>query len=167
MSIPRTLLLLLAALTLSACSEERRPPDGHADADAALPDAAPIDAPDPLPDGAVNPCLGASGCGECTARTPCGWCGDRCLAGTPTGSFDGTCTGTAWLWRRVQCPGAGMQCPGHLDCVSCAADPDLCGWCANAGRCFAGDRSGPARPVEGCSESTGAWIYNLNRQTCP
>jgi hypothetical protein len=168
------LLALLAALALPACSSDSSSdggtdPDASArsEMDAKVPDEGVYTDPDTLPDGAPNPCLGAGNCEECTARTPCGWCNNRCLAGTATRSFDGTCSGAQWMWRGVQCPGTGVQCPMHTDCLSCASDPNSCGWCANVRRCVAGDRAGPAQPVEGCGPSAGTWVYNLEQQMCP
>jgi hypothetical protein len=124
------------------------------------------DAGDPrfLPDGAPNPCLGLGDCTSCTATTPCGWCGNRCLSGTDSQSFDGTCMGTDWMWRGVQCPNSGTQCPTHTDCVSCASDENSCGWCANTHQCVAGDQAGPASPVDGCSPTAGTWA--LHPETC-
>jgi hypothetical protein len=135
--------------------------------DAATDDAGVTTESPTLPDGTPNPCIGATDCGSCTDRTPCGWCNGECKAGTVTSSFDGTCTGDAWMWRGVQCPGIGMQCPGYTTCGACANDTDPCGWCANTHQCVAGDRSGPAIAVDGCTPAAGTWVFNLEMMTCP
>ncbi len=151
----RHLFSTLPLVLLVACGSDNGK-SGSGGADGGHPD---VD-PNHLPDGAPNPCLGAMDCSECTARVPCGWCGDRCLAGTATTSFDGTCTGTSWDWRGSQCPGTGATCPSHTDCVSCATDENSCGWCAGANRCVAGDMTGPARGVSGCAVASGTWMWS-------
>ena len=170
------LVRVLAALTLLAaasCSEPSPPPtgiDAALDEDASLMVDAPPDGwfdPTRLPDGAPNPCLGARDCEECASRTPCGWCNGSCLAGDTHGAWDLTCSGDSWLYRPVQCPGNGTQCPMHPDCLSCAMDENSCGWCENTHSCVAGDRVGPAQSDPGCTLASGTYIYNTNLMTCP
>lgn len=165
------LVRALAVLTVwvTACSD----PPNQTGMDAMLEDAGMDSGPDGwfdptrLPDGAPNPCLGARDCEECTSRTPCGWCDGSCLAGDANGSWDLTCSGDTWLYRGVQCPGSGTQCPTHTDCLSCATDENSCGWCANTNSCVAGDAVGPAQSVAGCAPANGTWIYNTMQMTCP
>jgi hypothetical protein len=167
---------LFTALSFRACLVTNGPPptdnDSGSTDDASMmttDDAAPTDVPvmTTLPDGAPNPCLDAHTCEECAALTPCGWCGDRCLAGTLEASFDGTCSGMQWAARGSQCPGVGAQCPTHTDCTSCAMDENSCGWCASTRHCVAGDNRGPAWPMDGCTLAQGTWIYNTETQMCP
>lgn len=168
------LVQTLSALTLLATASCTEPPNPGG-IDAALEDASMMmdtgpDAwfdPTRLPDGAQNPCLGARDCEECTSRTPCGWCDGSCLAGDANGAWDLTCSDDRWMYRGVQCPGVGAQCPTHTDCLSCASDENSCGWCANTHSCVAGDGVGPAQSVAGCAPTSGTWIYNTTTQTCP
>lgn len=175
-----TMRKLAMAFVLVAVSTDCSREDSHArDSSSSDPDVQDMDSPvwdgglwtDPntLPDGAPNPCLGRTVCRECNSVEPCGWCNTtgRCLAGTPTGSFDGTCAGDPWFWREVQCPGSGTLCPTRTTCSACMTVYDWCGWCANIGQCIRGDRHGPLQPIEGCSPAAGTWIYHPETQTCP
>jgi hypothetical protein len=166
----RSLLAVVAAFAVG-CNDSTGTtdePDSSVDPMDTLADDASMDDPNALPDGAPDPCLVATNCADCTAQSPCGWCMGQCFSGTATSSLNGACSGAQWYWRGSQCPGIGAQCPNHWDCVSCAMDPDSCGWCSNVHRCVAGDRTGPAdTSLTGCSPASGTWIYNLETMTCP
>lgn len=79
----------------------------------------------------------ARGCEACTGgRTStgrfCGWCGDRCVSGTSSGSSDGTCTPLAgnWFESVSQCP-APRFCSELRSCDACAGGSHGldCVWC--------------------------------------
>jgi hypothetical protein len=106
-------------------------------------------------------CAAHTSCASCSDLSGCGWCGTThtCLAGTSSGSTDGSCTGTVWATSSglcttadpgYRCNAPGEHCGGSLDCCGaggfCATSTKTCdstSCVAVAGQC--------GRDVECCS----------------
>eukprot|EP00939_MAST-03C_sp_MAST-3C-sp1_P003531 g3531.t1 len=115
-------------------------------------------------------------CGSCIVDESCGWLLDdvekstlhqgACVPGSATGPSTANSTEGRESaeelnnrmhdfdykrWDYNVCP--ALDCGGYVGCSSCIADP-VCGWCAESGKCVAGDESGPtfsaASETEGC-----------------
>lgn len=111
-------------------------------------------------------CAAHTACASCTdLAAGCGWCGTThtCVAGTSSGSTDGTCTGSAWASNSGLCTTAdptnrcnapGEKCGGSIDCCGgggfCAPSTKTCdstSCASNSGQC--------GRDVECCSGHCG------------
>lgn len=127
-----------------------------------------MDRPAVTGDGGNN-CASATACGACSAMGSCGWCGttNRCLAGTSTGSTDGTCMGANWAWTSSRCADGGGVLPPVDAAAACAAATTCdtctplgsCGWCIRTNSCQQGTSAGSAN----CMGAD--WAYT--RTSCP